>query len=839
MGGKKDSLFKNWLLCIGLLCVALILGAAAPGLAEEEEEEEEAFTLEEITVTAEKREAELQKLPMDVAVVRPEEMDRLGVYSVYDVKKLIPDMNTDTMTGNQVMISLRGVGDADLTLWNPIHETTTAVHMDGVQLTRVNAFDNLFFDLQRVEVLKGPQGTLYGRGSTGGSMNMLSQKPILGEMGGYLTLETGNFSLYRAEGAFNIPVSDKLAFRIAARGMKRDGFTDSGEDNKNNRSLRISMTWEPTDKDTITATYDTLGSETQGYGSNGTYEGTYGNAKYYAVTDRLNLGTTSVIALPYQTAWYKQNGVAKWIDNDSWGASLQWERELPFAYAVMLYGHRGMKEDLEWPFSYVWPTYISDADVLASLPDDGVNYLGLLVKEPYSYSHSWSTGDFDSLEARLLSKETITGGDRYEWVVGAVAQDDRVYENNDLGANYWVDIQTKSYGLFGQAAYQIFDNLNFTLGLRHEIDKKDYTGDYGVNPATSYYNPEVYSGSASAEWKETTYKANLSWFITDTIMAYGQYSKGYKTGNITYGGEVHEPEYMDSWEAGIKTRFIDNRLQINATGYFYDYKNYTKWASAYKCVSTIYEDNPAPEGEDPYGSSGLCWDVNGDGEYDVGTDYIYNNSITVTPGGAEQMGGNLNVIYLITSKDTVAFNGSYSKNEYKDFNVGAAILEMYPDADNVLLDASMDVDRTGERFGSAPYRFNMNYNHIMFIGMDTLSTNITAFYNGKGVENTIRGTYNGTAYKYTLPGTPSYWTIDASATYNSSKWVPEGTSWSLRLWCNNLTGRKALASLSYTPILKYFSYLNYYGYSLTPDDGYFSGYYINPRTYGATLTFNF
>ena len=366
--------------CIILCFFFVTLGLSVPVLAADDEEDE--FTLEEITVTAEKREAELQKVPMDIAVVRPDEMDRVGVYSIYDIKKLIPDLDTSSTTGNQVMISIRGVGGSDLTMWNPIHETTTAVHIDGVQLTRQNGFDNMFYDLQRVEVLKGPQGTLYGRGSTGGSMNIMTQKPILGEdISGYITLEAGNYGLYRGEAALNVPVAEKLAFRVATRGIKKDGYTDYGDNNADNWGFRVSMTWEPTDKDTITATYDKQSSDSKGYGSNGTYMATYGNAVFTSE----DFGTTTVVATPYKTNWWKAGGDEGWVNNKTWGFMAQWERDLSFAYSVLLYGHRDLDEDLEWPWGYTWASaYINSSYPYIAI-DQPSGYVEIL--RLYSVAH--------------------------------------------------------------------------------------------------------------------------------------------------------------------------------------------------------------------------------------------------------------------------------------------------------------------------------------------------------------------------------------------------------------------------------------------------------------------
>ena len=177
--------------------------------------------------------------------------------SVYDLKKVLPDLNTSSTTGSTVMISLRGVGGAADTLWNPIHETTTAVHIDGVQLTRANGFDNLFFDLQRVEVLKGPQGTLYGPRINSRKYEYYEPEALfLMNLAVTSPMKRVIINLRRGEGAVNIPAMDKLAFRVAGRWIRKGGYSDAGDGANESKSGRISMTWEPTDKDTITLAYD-------------------------------------------------------------------------------------------------------------------------------------------------------------------------------------------------------------------------------------------------------------------------------------------------------------------------------------------------------------------------------------------------------------------------------------------------------------------------------------------------------------------------------------------------------------------------------------------------------
>ena len=185
------------------------------------------------------------------------------------------------------------------------------------------------------------------------------------------------------------------------------------------------------------------------------------------------------------------------------------------------------------------------------------------------------------------------------------------------------------------------------------------------------------------------------------------------------------------------------------------------------------------------------------------------------------MGANLNIIYLLSSKDTFTFNGTYSKNEYKDYNIGAAILALYPDADNARLDPDLKYALDGEKFGSSPYRFNMGYSHTEFIGMDMLSFNTTAYYNGKGLNQIL---LKFTDDQYNMPGAPSYWTMDASLTYNSSRWVPEGTRWTARLSVNNLFGSDHLASIRYIDLSD-----GYWGaFGGQPHNGLWHGYLYCP-----------
>ncbi|MGD9162283.1 MAG: TonB-dependent receptor [Desulfobacteraceae bacterium] len=430
------------------------------------------------------------------------------------------------------------------------------------------------------------------------------------------------------------------------------------------------MTWEPTDKDTITATLDAEAFDNNGYAwNNGDYWATYGGPEFGLNPAKdpsspaydptlpvypVEHVTGNVIEMPYQLRWYLGNSVEDlaYIDNDSWGGMLQWERDLSFAYGVLLYGHRSLNETNSWLATYgvmPFPAFDTSGDVshiyLWGIPNEPPTEAGDLGR---SISH------FDSLELRLLSKENINSGSKYEWVAGIMGQDDRITESS-IGGNQsyykWINVKTVALGAFGQFAYQIFDDWNLTLGYRHSRDKKKYNGIYLGPPVYSaipdgnggytqgsqfitgeYGAPfsfpimsasgEVFEGleKFKASWNKNTFKINLNWSFAENAMTYVQYAKGYKTGNFTNDGGVIPPETMDdAYEVGFKTRFFNNHLPLNGTAYFYDYKNYTKWTTAYKCQRTFSEGAPFVGAY----TNGICYSLS-DTITLQESDYIYN-----------------------------------------------------------------------------------------------------------------------------------------------------------------------------------------------------------------------
>ena len=921
MGGKR-WLFRNWFFCCFIMSsIFLTLGPAGPAIAADETDETDEFTLEEITVTAEKREAELQKIPIAISVVRPEEMEKFGVFSAEQLDELLPEVQADFTVGSFVNVSIRNVQSS---FWNPIHEMSVAMHMDGVQLTRIDMFNDLFFDLQRVEVLSGPQGTLYGRGSTAGSMNFISQKPILNEHSGHLELEIGNYDEYRTELALNIPFTEKLAVRFSGRTNRRGAYDDSGFGNVDQWGGRITFNWQPTDKDQITASFDFTGHEDKGYGSTGALYGTYGDL--YIVpnprTDQIPLevpqtwGPVTEVKLPYQTRWYA-GSIAEDSSNDinGWGLSVQYDKELPFALFTGLYGHRVNRGRMDWgmAFAGLGAYYtVAGVNTYATPGNDYTDENGALVHYndsvfinlgfgSFSNWLSWDNAvisenvtHFDSLELRLLSKQTITQGDKYEWVFGMVGSIDEVTEVNSGVFNpSWVKVTNYDQGFFGQASYALTGNLNLTGGFRWSTDVKEYAGSTGANFGNAYY----WLGS-SWNWRthkdyyrKMDYKGTLTWVVTDDIMSYLTYSKGTKNGNLDFEGNPIPVEILASWETGLRSRFLNNKLQINGNFYFYNYKNYNEWHMVTKCwnhpvydtdgVSYTYDANGAMiTTTDPaltnaidadyahrcgdYGSNPnpTNWTGDGDGpddtwgtaddevpaavpmalkptwqpgDPDLGIDTYdneYSNNVAISPGGSEQYGLSVDMTLLITASDSLSARGTWSSNKYKDYEMAAAIARSFPDSDTPYTDVATQVDKDGEEFPNITnIRGNITYNHVMFFGTDMANFNIRANYTGPASDYVVN---ENRTNEYYMPGRDEYWTYDATLAYRSSRFVPEGWNWSARFSVTNLFDSKFFKTLTYRGDQDWGALANFH-----PNAGTYGGSFIEPRTMSLTLSLYF
>ncbi|NIB43543.1 TonB-dependent receptor [Pseudomaricurvus alkylphenolicus] len=577
-----------------------LLAAALPATAQAQNSASD-FMLEEIVVTAEKREASLQDTAIAVTAMDAGMLERSNVEDTLDLQFAVPNL----MVGSNRNLTLRGVG--------------TSVLGGGADPAVSTSFNSMpiapsgeIYDLERVEVLRGPQGTLFGRNTTGGVINYISAKPSE-EFSLDLTAQVANFGSVRTKGALNLPITDSIFQRFAFNTVNRDGythneFTGNDVDGRDEFSIRSTTRFEFGDGADATLTLQYYNEESSRLDTMKIAckpDNTYGCAA--DTTDEIgypadfSAGVSNVVLFPLGILKPNRYG-AHPNPNDYRKVSMDTDptldREESFAALEI---NIDLTDDLSLTsatsFVKVKNDQLRDFDLAAApnayndtffSPGGQLTYLydgELQTRDDYAPTQrNIRNSDDFSQEFRIASSYdgdfnflagiAYTKSDYHFW--GGTWSPDLT--NSVLGFGGFtneVDFKSESLAVFGETYYNITDSLTLTTGLRHTKDKK--RSEAGVNSIGEVTN----FNEADATWEEVTGKINLNWQaelpFTDETILYGTLSRGYKGGGLNPGNPSipdFDPEYVDSIEFGTKNQLLDHRVQINAAAFFYDYTNF-------------------------------------------------------------------------------------------------------------------------------------------------------------------------------------------------------------------------------------------------------------------------
>jgi iron complex outermembrane recepter protein len=496
--------------------------------------------LQEIVVTAEKRETSLQKTAISMTAFDQEALLRNGVTKAEDIAALAPGVELAQNSAN-IIVTIRGVASRDTT---EIGDPAVAISTDGFYIQRPYGLSDSTYDLERVEVLRGPQGTLYGRNATGGAINFISNKPK-DDFEASGTIGYGTYNLLTTQGMVNVPLTDKLDARASFSTIRHDGYR-SGEapatpgDDADATSARVHLLYKPIDDLKILLT----GQFTHEGGVGPTVEG-------FAPLQKVNGATVT----SYQPSIYA-SGVPHGAPNqrlDDTIKTIQWDIEYNLGFANLVYigGHRNTNF-----------RQLRDLDgVLTS-----GNYF-LPNERPQDWSH----------ELRLVSN----GAGPFTWQVGAYyfTEDNPLYTLYQSYAvansptnifTYNTDTKQNAKAGYGQVTYEILDGVKLEGGLRYSTDHKDRYGyqDLGAGPV---------SQQGSSHDSKTTYHAAIDWQAAPANLLYVKYDTGYKAGGFAappgLPQHLYAPETVSAVEAGSKNRFLNNRLQLNISAFHYNYED--------------------------------------------------------------------------------------------------------------------------------------------------------------------------------------------------------------------------------------------------------------------------
>lgn len=503
----------------------------------------------EILVTATRREQALQDVPIAVTALGGETLDNARIRQTSDLVMQVPNLTISSQVAAFVVF-LRGVGN---TATNPGQEGAVATYVDGVyQPSPYGALLSLS-NIARVEVIKGPQGTLFGRNATGGLINVVTKDPSQ-EFSGNALISYGNFNTMKATGYITGKLAENVSADIAGYYYNQDkGFgTNVGTGNRlkgtMNLDIRGKVLIEPTDttKIRIAASYARNTSSTgNALAILPPSTGLGGSAlpNFYTSNNFYNINADTD---PSSTSTNKQFSLK--IDQDAG----------PFDI-VSITSYTNQK-------SYE----IEDADTTTT---PILNFIG-----------SQDTNVFTQ-ELQLQSKK----GSALTWILGAfyfnsdakgsptgVGLRGFAFGCADCGLNSRTHATTKSFAGFGEATYEILPKLNVTVGGRYTTDKKaiggftDLVGAGGVITGTFPIAP------AEKTFNKFTYRGIVDYHFAEDVMGYASYSRGFKSGGYDTSipnGIAFAPEVLDAIEAGVKIQALNRRLTLNMAAFHYDYKN--------------------------------------------------------------------------------------------------------------------------------------------------------------------------------------------------------------------------------------------------------------------------
>ncbi len=532
--------------------------------------------LEEVVVTAQKRAADVQDVPLAISTFSQDALDEEGITDIASVQQSVPNLQFTT-TGNftsGVVVTLRGIG-TDVTTSGA--DQGVAIHMDGVYLGKSSAALLSFFDLERLEVLRGPQGTLYGRNATGGSINVISQKPNE-EFEAFGDVLFGNYDHSRLRAVINGPLGDRVAARLTATWEQRDGYVEnlwSGGGNDSHDAddwgIRAQLRIDATD--TVEILGNLYAAETRGVGPTIKSYGQHPAAMVVGLVQPPPLaGTPFGIprfvpayagALPPSSDLHTiRTNADESLDQEVLGATVHVTWDLETATLKSITGWFNNETDM--------------------FRDGDRTELDLYTKRRVEDASQFSQ------EFNLTSNSS----GKWEWILGAFYYSDEVSDKDTEipfppnaavpGATGFLfsfdsEVESTSWALFGQASYSISDKLRATFGLRYSVDeKKGQTNFRNIEDLTNGLILVGFpqSGAYKETWEEPTGKIGLDYFVNDDSMLYFSFSTGYKSGGLNINSPdqaTFEPELIDAWEIGSKNRLADNRIELNASAFYYDY----------------------------------------------------------------------------------------------------------------------------------------------------------------------------------------------------------------------------------------------------------------------------
>jgi iron complex outermembrane receptor protein len=545
MGAIRRQMFA-----FGLTGAAMsVAGQALAQVATPSARPDSASALEEVLVTAQRRGERLQDVPITVTVLGAEEVQQARIQQIGDVASRTPGLNFDAFPASQPRIVIRGIGSSDR---GAAGDPSSAVFLDEIYLGRPAAVAFDAFDVERIEVLKGPQGTLYGRNVVGGAINVLSRRPNVDRFDAGAEATVGNFERRDGAAFVNAPfAAGKAAMRASGSWRTHDGyvkntFTGDRVEDQDTSSVRLQLFGEPREGLRLSLGVDGTRDRGAGPGQHVLDLDEGDDLAMFWSVDRDRKHTAGAID-GYQ-------------NRDTWGVRAQADVDLSFGTLTYLGSYRDLDYRVRYDFdggnattNFIDITggndeqsnFYSHEFRLASLPDSGVSWVVGL------YNFGNDTDRLDTLELDIAG---------------------------DAGTEIYTQAaKLDSYAVFGDVTLPVTDRFSVTGGVRYSNDDKDYRVSNTAGAAV-FRAGERFDVAVSERYDAVTYRAGVQFQPSIDHLLYTMISRGFKSGGFqdtpasaADARDGFDPEYATQYEVGQKSTFLDGVLVWNNTLFLLDY----------------------------------------------------------------------------------------------------------------------------------------------------------------------------------------------------------------------------------------------------------------------------
>jgi iron complex outermembrane receptor protein len=744
--------------------------------------------IEQIIVTAQRTTKNLEDIPDAISVVAGEELDKLNVANMFDLSDQVPGLVVSSVQGYRPSITIRGVGNEIPD--NAGTKPAVAFHIDGIFMTNDYALWSDLVDIDRVEVQRGPDGTIYGNSSTGGAVNIVTSKPEINDNSGFTDFTFGQYDTMNFRSGVKIGLSDSVAISLSASHRQHDGYSknkalnsDNELDEKNDTTLRGQLLWQPNDDLELMVQYMQFSSDTNGPALKGNYD---------------TISDDPRIIYHDTPEFYK-------LDNELLGLHLNYNFDETILKGIFSRQTYDMRRRLDMDRSSLTandPAPIELAtdnipNLLGQMPIQ--QFIGNLTQEDTSYTaelnllsnyinsdFSWNLGAF-YLDTEIFSNtRNFFDADRDGETINEIIQGPNIFVNNSdidfVNSDYR---NFSSHSFFGQISYAINNNLSLTGGLRYT--KNTFTDERCSLNCVPERSP--ITSTPSNKTDNITGRVAIDYSINENAMVYGTIATGVKPAgsnsstDLRFFPEVFDQEKVTAYELGSKSKYLNNQLQANIAAFYYDYKDYLFESSGIGRFNSGASNLPKAE--------------------------IYGLELETLANITESLSVSANFTWM-GSKITEG-RDAIDRAEAENASVGLIVSGASNDEINAAREATA-VDLTGNKLAKIPefvaniratHQYDLNNGSMI---RSSLSYNFRGDYYSRVFNSEIRDLVD------------SYSMVNANIAF-----FPAQSSWTVALNIQNLFDKDAISSL----------HTDTFGIGVT------SAQYLPPRVVSLTMKYEF